>query len=157
MKHKTLALGAAILLLSGLSGNTALAHDGRSDCRNYDRTYSMNGRWERGYATACHNGRGKWEITKISAPIEYRTSLIEVVKRDVFNIGGLSVTLSSSSYEPVRYYNVPTRTKVRYVAPPNHNKHHKHKHKNEHKGWYKYDRDDHKKHDHDDRRRGHRH
>lgn len=155
MKHKTLALAAAILALTGLNANEANAHDGRDECRNYSRTYSMNGRWERGNATACHTGRGKWEIINLSGPVEYRSSLIEVVKRDVFNIGGLSVTLSSSSYQPVtRYYSVPTRSKVRYVEPVYYPKHkNKHKAKQTPKGWYKYDRQNHQGHDHDDHKR----
>jgi len=155
MKRTTLALAAiAGILFTGLgSSNSALAHDRNNDCRNYSRTYSLNGFREHGNATACHTGRGKWVITELSGPVEYRSSLIEVVKRDVFNLGGLSVTLSSTSYQqaPRYYYSALTHTKVRYIQQPVYYKNHKHnkyKAKQTPKGWYKYERNDHHGHRH---------
>ena len=114
MKHifKYTAFAAAILLFGA---GQAQAHGPKQGaCRNYTKTAYVNGKYSSGRAMACYTGRGAWELVNLSGPERLQGRLIDMVKSDVFNLGGISLTLRTADYRPAAYYNVPSRPYVDY-------------------------------------------
>ena len=179
MKKLWIIMGAFMLVSFVLAGKAwAFTPHNSKACRDYTKNAYYNGAAQRGYAQACHIGGGKWQITQISGPQMLYSPLVEMVKRDVFQLGGLTVSINSRSYQPapvVRYYNSPTyyykqpspvyykqwngipqqRTVTKYVTVPNkhykHHDHHRHGGKDKHRHDRHDKRDRHDRHDHDHR------
>lgn len=125
-----------IFTLAGLSALVlclgAGAAEARNECRDYTKSRYHYGVYQQGRAQACHMGGGYWQITSISGPQSLYDPLIEIVQRDVFNLGGVRLTLTSTNYAPRYYYPPPA-----YVVYPPVQYNHGH-----------YDKHDNRKHGH---------
>lgn len=145
---RTYLIAGALAAVFLVPSNPAQARD---NCRDYRETRIINGFYETGFATVCESRRGYWEIRNITGPVELRSPLIETVKRDVFRIGGLQVSLTSSNFQPAYVYKPRRDGFVTYSQPTTYvirdsgYKNNKHKHYKKH---WKNDRRDHDSRDH---------